>query len=170
MKKLELLVIHCTATKATMKVIGDDIRRWHLGKPIYVTRAGKQVNTGGRGWSQVGYSDLIKIDGAIERLVNYDEDAYVQGWEITNGVANHNSNARHVVYAGGVDQFGKPHDTRNAAQLITLEKYVRATILVHPDIKVCGHNQFDSGKACPSFDVPKWLRFLGIDDKNIFKA
>ena len=105
MARLKLLVIHCTATPAGREVSADDIRRWHTSP----------LHKGGRGWSQVGYTDMIHLDGTVERLVANNEDDVVDPWEVTNGAKGHNSTARHIVYVGGVDIDGKtpqgyPHD------------------------------------------------------------
>ena len=154
--KLKYLVIHCTATPSGMKVTPEDIRYWHLAPPPH-----------GRGWRQVGYSDMILLDGTLVNLVPYNDDDNVDRWEITNGVAGINSQSRHVVYVGGTDKQLKAKDTRTPEQLQTLSDYVRRTILKHPDIKVAGHNQF-AAKACPSFSVPLWLSSIGVMPKNIY--
>lgn len=157
MGKLNYLIIHCSATQEGKHYTIDDIKRWHTApKP------------NGRGWRQVGYSDAIYLDGSLHNLVSYNNDNIVQGWEITNGVRGINGLSRHVVYIGGIDSKGNAKDTRTLDQSITLEQYVKKTILIHPDIKVAGHNQF-AAKACPSFDVPKWLRSIGIEEQNIYK-
>ena len=93
MAKLKYLVIHCTATKAGREVTAAEIRRWHTSPPPV-----------GRGWKQVGYTDLFHLDGSVERLVRNNEDDNVDSWEITNGAAGFNSVSRHVVYAGGLDR------------------------------------------------------------------
>ncbi|HYF67611.1 MAG TPA: N-acetylmuramoyl-L-alanine amidase [Ohtaekwangia sp.] len=154
--KLKFLVIHCTATPEFMKVTPADIRFWHTADPPK-----------GRGWRQVGYSDMIMLDGSIINLVPYDRDDNVDKWEITNGVAGINSQSRHVVYVGGCDGLMKPKDTRTPAQLKTMKEYVLRTIAEHPDILVSGHRQF-ANKDCPSFNVPLWLDFIGVDHKNIY--
>lgn len=153
MKKLKYLVIHCTDTPAGMHVSAADIRRWHTSP----------VSEGGRGWRQVGYADMIHQDGRLENLVPYDNDDWVEGWEITNGVRGKNDVSRHVVYVGG----GKGNDTRTPAQINALAMYVIRTVAKHPDIIIAGHRQFDAGKNCPSFDVPDWARGIGIQDKNL---
>ena len=58
-KALQYLVIHCTATPEGREVSAADIRRWHTAP----------VSEGGRGWRQVGYTDLFHLDGTVERLV-----------------------------------------------------------------------------------------------------
>lgn len=155
-KKLQYLVIHCTATVAGQEVTAATIRRWHTSPA-----------PAGRGWKQVGYSDMIHLNGIVENLVPYNKDAIVDPWEVTNGVAGINSVCRHVVYVGGLDEDLKPHDTRTKEQLMAMANYVRQAVALWPDIKIAGHNQF-AAKACPSFDVPKWLRGIGIPEKNIY--
>ena len=155
--KLQFLVIHCTATPEGMEVSSAKIREWHLLPPPK-----------GRGWKQVGYSEMIHLNGFIETLVPYNHDDIVDPWEITNGVAGLNSRSRHIVYVGGTDYRGVPKDTRNQLQKLTMAGFIRKVISLHPDIKVAGHNQF-AAKACPSFDVPRWLTELGIPQKNIYR-
>ena len=152
-KELKYLVIHCTATREGREVSAAEIRRWHTSP----------VSAGGRGWKQVGYTDLVHLNGSVERLVANNEDAWVDDWEITNGAKGYNSVSRHIVYAGGCAADGKTaKDTRTAAQKAALEKYVKDFHAAHPKVKIIGHNQV-AAKACPSFDVPAWLHEIGIN-------
>lgn len=155
-KPMKYLVIHCTATKAGREVSSDEIRHWHTDP----------VCKGGRGWKQVGYTDMIHLDGRVERLVRNNEDASVDPWEITNGAKGYNAISRHIVYVGGVDanDVNKARDTRTPAQKEALKRYVRDFHMRFPQVKIIGHNQIAS-KACPSFDVPKWLKEIGINQK-----
>lgn len=155
-KPMKYLVIHCTATKAGREVSSDEIRHWHTDP----------VCKGGRGWKQVGYTDMIHLDGRVERLVRNNEDANVDPWEITNGASGYNAISRHIVYVGGVDanDVNKAKDTRTPAQKEALKRYVRDFHMRFPQVKIIGHNQLAS-KACPSFDVPKWLNEIGINQK-----
>lgn len=75
MAKLFYLVIHCTATPAGREVSAEEIRRWHTASP----------NEGGRGWKQVGYTDMVHLDGTVERLVANNEDDVVDPWEVPMG-------------------------------------------------------------------------------------
>lgn len=152
MAKLKYLVLHCTATPEGRDVTSAQIRQWHTSP----------VSAGGRGWKQVGYTDLIHTDGRVERLVNNNEDANVDPWEITNGAKGYNSVSRHVVYAGGCDSEMNPKDTRTAAQLKAMEAYVKDFHRRFPDVRIIGHNEI-AAKACPSFDVQKWLKSIGIN-------
>lgn len=148
MARVMYLVIHCTDTPAGRPVTSDVIRHWHLVE---------------RGWKQVGYTDMIHLDGRVERLVKNNEDEWVDPWEITNGVAGINSISRHIVYVGG-----KGGDTRTLAQKGAMLAYVRDMVKRFPDIKVAGHYQFNPAKTCPSFNVPEWLISVGIEPKNIY--
>jgi len=156
-QKLKYLVIHCSATPEGREYTSDDIRKMHCSPP-----------PSGRGWKQVGYSDMIHLDGKIENLVPYNGDDIVQPREITNGAIGLNGVSRHVMYVGGVDKNMKPKDTRTTEQWVSLQDYVLTTIKCYPEIIVLGHNQVAS-KACPSFHVPTWLKSIGVNDKNIFK-
>lgn len=151
-KPLKYLVLHCTATPEGREVSSDDIRRWHTSP----------VSKGGRGWKQVGYTDMIHLDGRVERLVANNEDALVDDWEITNGAKGYNSVSRHVVYVGGLASDAKTSkDTRTAAQLRVMRAYVTCFHRRFPQVKIIGHNEI-AAKDCPCFDVQKWLRTIGV--------
>lgn len=152
MAKLQYLVLHCTATPEGREVTVADIRRWHTSP----------VSVGGRGWKQPGYTDIIHLDGTVERIVDNNEDANVDPWEITNGATGYNSVSRHVVYSGGMTKDMKaPKDTRTPAQRKAMEEYVRDFHRRFPTVKIIGHNEV-AAKACPSFDVQAWLREIGL--------
>lgn len=151
-KKLTRLIIHCTATPEGREVTKKDIEQWH-----YVER----------GWSKLGYSDMIHLDGRLENLTPFNQDDTVDYNEMTWGVSGLNGISRHIVYVGGLDKKRKAKNTLNDKQKKTLLDYLRYTILRHPKIKIAGHNQF-ANKDCPSFKVPSFLINNGIPLKNIF--
>lgn len=151
-KKLKYLVIHCTDTPAGREVSRADIEQWHLRE---------------RGWSRLGYSDLIHLDGRVENLTPYDDDDLVQQNEKTWGARGYNSVSRHVVYAGGKGTHQRYWDTRTLEQKESLAKYVKNFLFDYPHCKVVGHYQLDRAKECPSFDVPEWLYRIGVSPDNI---
>ena len=152
MGKLQYLVIPCTATPEGREVTSDEIRHWHTAP----------VSEGGRGWRQVGYTDMVHLDGTVERLVDNNEDGNVDPWEITNGAAGYNGVSRHVVYVGGVSSDGRtPEDTRTLEQRMALEAYVKDFHERFPAVRIVGHYEL-AAKACPSFDVREWLEEIGI--------
>lgn len=159
MAKLEFLIIHCTATPEGREVTSAQIRKWHMSPP-----------PAGRGWGQVGYSDMVHLNGLVENLVPYDADDVIQPRELTNGAVGMNSKSRHIVYVGGMDEDAKHAlDTRTPAQKLAMSNYVKQVIARYPNIKIAGHGQF-APKECPSFDVPTWCRAIGIPEKNIYSA
>ena len=158
MAGMKYLVLHCTATPEGREVTSGEIRHWHTDP----------VKKGGRGWKQVGYTDMIHLNGTVERLVRNNEDAVVDPWEVTNGAKGYNSVSRHVVYVGGLATDGKTaKDTRTAAQLKAMTAYVRVFHERFPQIRIIGHNELNSHKACPSFNVQEWLRSIGIKQVKV---
>lgn len=150
-KPMKYLVIHCTATPEGREVTAAEIRRWHTAPP-----------PAGRGWKHVGYTDLIHLDGTIERLAPNNEDDRVDNWEITNGAAGYNSVSRHIVYVGGCDSHMHPKDTRTPAQCEALKRYVLEFHSRFPQIRIVGHHDLNPAKQCPSFDVGQWMAEIGI--------
>ena len=135
MRKLDRIILHCTATPEGRHVDVDTIRVWHKA----------------RGWSDVGYHFIIYIDGSVHAG---------RAMEKTGAhVAGHNATTIGVVYVGGTDAAGKPKDTMNAAQetaFVNLVKHLRDE---YGPLTLHGHNEYAS-KACPSFIVKdkfKWL-------------
>lgn len=158
-KPYKFLVIHCSATYEGVDIRPETIRKWHMGK-------------NGRGWSRMGYSDIITIDGALHNTHFADGtnpyDDIIENKEMTWGVKGINQFSKHVCYIGGLDKNKEPKNTLTLEQETTLEIYIKHEILRHPDILIAGHNQF-SRKACPSFYVPDLLiDCFGIDKKHLY--
>lgn len=161
-KQIKYLVIHCTATPEGKDITGAQLKDFFT----------RPVAKGGRGWTRPGYVDIIRPSGHIDNLVPYDDDEYMEPREITNGVAGFNSVARSFAYVGGLAKDGKtPKDTRTELQKEVMAQYIKQMLYVHPSIIIAGHRQFPKvNKACPSFDVPTWLRSIGVPERNIFKS
>lgn len=131
-RRIEEIIVHCTATPEGRAVSVNTIRGWHIGQ----------------GWRDIGYHWVVLLDGTI--APGRPES------QVGSHVAGHNSGTLGVVYVGGVGADGKtPKDTRTPAQKAALLALCRALIQRYPAIrKVTGHNQY-AAKACPSFDVSK---------------
>lgn len=159
-KQFKYLIIHCSATPEGRSVTAETVRNWHTKpKPI------------GRGWKVVGYSDLILLDGSRHQFTKHNGDIWIDGNEITNGVAGINSISRHVCYIGGLDKDKRnAKDTLSDAQNAMLSSIIAECLAYAPDILIAGHNQFDN-KSCPSFWVPTYLRercLIKVPEKNIY--
>lgn len=192
---MKYLVIHTTDTPFDREITPDDIYMWHLGpknnsdgtytylgriiskkdlENVYlILPSGKKVkalDTPGRGWKQVGYSDMINRKGELINLVPYTFDDVIDSFEVTNGATGYNSNSRHIVLAGGWSKDGKVKNGKNSdgyymeplelytkEQINTLIQYLKAQREIVPSVEIVGHNNL-SQKTCPNFDVKEFLR------------
>ncbi|NJN50189.1 MAG: N-acetylmuramoyl-L-alanine amidase [Polaribacter sp.] len=131
MRKIDYIVIHCTATQpnATKQSI---LNYW------------KNILK----WKSVGYHRLIDSFGIIHELANYEQ--------VTNGVKGYNSNSIHFSYIGGIDAKGKPKDTRTDKQKESLLYLIKEAKKLYPNAIIQGHKDFKGVvKACPSFNAKK---------------
>ena len=146
-------------TPAGRVVTADDIKDWHKSPPPR-----------GNGWSRVGYADMIHISGKYQNLHAYNGDEFVDPQERTWGAKGFNSITRHVVLVGGADADLRPKDTRTREQKAALRNYIFIQLQLNPYLKVLGHNQVNPNKSCPCFDVPAWLKGIGVPLKNIVEG
>lgn len=137
MRRIDEIIIHCTATKEGVDVDAKTIDKWH-----------KQ-----RGWKGIGYHYVIKLDGTVEKGRN-DE-------EVGAHCTNHNAHSIGIVYVGGLDNNGKPKDTRTDAQKESMWNLLRILLIKYPTANVHGHNEF-ANKACPCFDVQKECGIINL--------
>ena len=134
MRKIDLVVLHCSATPVTMDIGAEKIKEWHTSAP--------------RNWSDIGYHYVIKLDGAIEEGRPLERaGAHARG---------HNKNSIGICLVGGVDENNKPKNTMTEAQEISLKALLLDIDDMVGEVKVIGHNEVSS-KSCPSFDVQEWL-------------
>lgn len=137
MRKINEIIIHCTATQEGKDFKASDIDRWHRE----------------RGFNKIGYHYVIDLDGTIEK--GRDEN------EIGAHCTNHNKNSIGIVYVGGLDKTGKPKDTRTDGQKKALLELLIGLIIKYPQAIILGHNQL-SKKSCPCFDVEKEYRIINL--------
>ena len=147
MREINLIVYHCTATKASQDLDVNDIRRMHLR----------------RGWSDIGYHLLIKRNGEIQFGREFDKiGAHVRGF---------NRNSIGVVYVGGVREDGRtPEDNRTEEQKKSLKVVYEFFKLMYPEAEHLGHRDLSPDlngdgeitkgewlKACPCFSVKEFF-------------
>lgn len=124
------IIVHCTATKEGKDYTVDDITRWHKD----------------RGFSTIGYHFVIYRDGTVVPGRNlYTSGAHCLG---------HNSKSIGIVYVGGLDENGKPKDTRTPEQKKSLIELISKLKKQYPGVKVYPHYKY-ANKACPCFDAEK---------------
>ena len=99
MKKIDAIVIHCTATRAGQDVRAADIDKWHTE----------------RGFAGIGYNYVIDLDGKVETGRPLTKDGAHCNTAGLSGLA-YNKHSIGIAYVGGLDKNGKPADTRTPAQ------------------------------------------------------
>lgn len=132
MREINEIIIHCTATESGHDYSAKIIDQWHRA----------------RGFKQIGYHYVIHLNGTIEKGRDIELiGAHCKG---------HNRHSIGIAYVGGL-YCDQPKNTMTAAQMETLAHMIRLLLAKYPTIrKVMSHNQY-SHKACPCFDVPKFL-------------
>jgi N-acetylmuramoyl-L-alanine amidase len=128
-REIKYIVIHCSATQPNTK------------KEAILSYWKNTLK-----WKTVGYHRLIDANGVIHELAKYEQT--------TNGVKGYNSESIHFSYIGGIDESGRPKDTRTLKQKESLLYLVKQAKKQFPNAIVQGHKDFKGvAKACPSFDA-----------------
>lgn len=128
MRKINFLVVHCTAT-AQNATVANIQKYW------------REVLK----WKSPGYHKIIDAAGNITTLASDDT--------VCNGVAGHNSVSLHVSYIGGVNGT-KAADNRTPQQKVALLSVLREWKAKYPNAVIQGHKDFPGvTKACPSFNA-----------------
>lgn len=127
-RKINKIIIHCSATPPDMDIDADRVDEWHKE----------------RGFSGIGYHFFIKRNGQIQIGRSLEKSgAHTKG---------HNKNSIGVCYAGGVDKDMCPEDNRTSSQISSFLLLLRLLKNIFPEAVINGHRDF-STKACPSFDA-----------------
>ena len=129
MRKINEIIVHCSATVEGRDYTVADIDSWHKA----------------RGWRCIGYHYVIYRDGSVHtgRSIG----------QVGAHCTGHNANSIGVCYIGGCAADGKtPKDTRTPQQREALRRLVADLQKKYPGATVHGHNEF-ADKACPCFDV-----------------
>lgn len=139
MRKIDNIIIHCTASREGQDWSVEGIKNYHV-KTL--------------GWKDIGYHYVIYRDGSVH------EGRPVE--QVGAHTAGHNATSVGVCYVGGVAKDGKTaKDTRTPEQKTALVKLVRELCQRYMVTQVHGHNEY-ANKACPSFDVRKWQQEVGL--------
>lgn len=142
MRKINEIIIHCSATPEGKEFTVKDIDNWHRQ----------------RGFTCIGYHYVIYLDGSVH-----------EGREIEKVGAhclNHNSHSIGICYIGGLDKEGKnARDTRTAEQRESLFRLVYELMRKYGISiqNVKGHYELTvpyKAKCCPSFEMNKFRKEL----------
>lgn len=144
MRVINLIVVHCSATKADRDFTEQDLEVCHRR----------------RGMNGPGYHFYIRKNGDIKTTRPIEKiGAHARG---------HNAQSIGICYEGGISERGRLADTRTVWQKHSLRVLVRALLVDYPGCKVCGHRDLSPDlngngeiepeewvKQCPCFDVSK---------------
>lgn len=143
MRKINYIIIHCSATPENRPFSCADLEAAHLS----------------RGFLGIGYHYYIRRDGTV-----YNTRSLARPGAHAIG---YNANSIGICYEGGLSAIdGKPADTRTPEQRRSLCLLVHQLCRIYPDSCVCGHRDLSPDlnnngiiepeewiKACPCFDV-----------------
>lgn len=146
-RMVDLIVIHCSATKETARLT-----------PFALDRMHRQ-----RGFNGCGYHYYIERDGKINSMRPSEKvGAHARGY---------NAHSFGICYEGGLDRNGRAADTRTERQKVSLRALVKVLRQLYPTInRVVGHRDLSPDrngdgvitpdewtKQCPCFDVASEL-------------
>ena len=147
MRFINLIVVHCSATRCDRCYTEHDLTTDHLR----------------RGFSGAGYHFYIRKNGDIKTLRPIGQPGA--------HVKNHNAHSVGICYEGGLDERGHPADTRTDFQKHSLRVLVMLLLRDYPGSRLCGHRDLSPDldcngeiepeewiKACPCFDAASILQ------------
>lgn len=140
------VIIHCSATGGNMDIGAREIKKWHTDpKPA------------GRGWADIGYHYVIRLNGQVELGRDRDKDGLVMD-EVGAHAFGWNKHSIGICLVGGIGSDGKSAATFTRDQQVALSALLIALRQTFPGIRIMGHRDTGANKDCPCFDVDHWLR------------
>ena len=134
MRKIDLIVIHCSATRENKSFPVTSLIACHQDR-----------------FGFTGYHYYITKDGQV----------YQTRHENLPGahVKHYNQHSIGICYEGGLDKDGKPKDTRTPEQKATLVALLRSLREDYPEAVILGHRDVPGvRKDCPCFDAEQEYR------------
>ena len=138
MRTITMIIIHCSAVKPSQQSGVHEIKQWHRAN----------------GWKSCGYHYVVRRDGTVEVGRRLDE--------VGAHCMNHNRHSIGICYEGGLDESGKPADTRTEEQRLALSSLVKRLLRSFPQAIVVGHRDLDPRKECPCFEAAAEFKNGGI--------
>ena len=132
MRRIDLIVIHCTASRPDQHITMEQLDKMHKA----------------RGWKCCGYHYYITRDGQLH---------FGRPEEMVGAHARHyNAHSIGICYEGGLDEKGRAADTRTPAQKLTLHTLLIALKADYPNAEIVGHCELPEQRM-PSELVRSWL-------------
>lgn len=108
MRKIDLIVIHCSATRENTDYSPEQLESDHKA----------------RGFLRAGYNFYIRKSGEVVNLRPLEQiPAHARG---------HNKHSIGICYEGGLDITGQSRDTRTQAQKTSLLRLIRHLLICFP--------------------------------------
>lgn len=149
MRKITLIVVHCTATRCTSSLTPQQLEESHRL----------------RGFACCGYHYYIQRNGQTTPMRPVEKiGAHAKGY---------NANSIGIAYEGGLNADGNPADTRTDAQRAALVSLLTQLHEHYPDARIVGHRDLSPDlngngriepseyvKACPCFNAAQEYNYI----------
>ena len=130
MRRIDLIICHCSATKITQDFPVESLEACHKA----------------RGFKTIGYHYYITKDGQVHQCRPEDM--------VGAHARRYNAHSIGICYEGGLDANGEPADTRTEAQKHAMIALLRSLKVDYPDAEILGHRDLPwVKKKCPCFDA-----------------
>ena len=137
-RSIQYIVVHCSATRVNIPFTEKQLMKFHRK----------------RGLKCIGYHFYVTKDGILHQTRPMSEPgAHTLGF---------NLHSLAICYEGGLNEEGKPADTRTERQRETMCRVLRELKLLFPQAKIVGHYQLsaDSHHSCPGFNASEEYSIL----------
>ena len=125
-RKIDLLVVHCSATEYGAEFLAQDIHQWHLDND----------------WNGIGYHYVITAHGTIQKGRSDEcEGAHAEGF---------NQNSLGICLIGGMHNGIATDNGYSKEQYAALYNLIKKLLAYHPGSQIAGHKELPGvNKACP---------------------
>ncbi len=131
LKSVKYIIIHCVANRCNKSFSVEKLIKCGVDK-----------------YGQCSYHYYVRYDGTVVPLL----PESVQGVH----ARGYNSCSLGVVYEGGLDENGKPADTRTEQQKHALYELLKALVHDYPTARILGHCELPGvHKLCPCYTASK---------------
>lgn len=140
---VRFIVIHCSATRCDRDYTVEQLMRDHKA----------------RGFRTIGYHFYIRRDGTVTRHRGL--------LEVGAHCRPYNRCSIGICYEGGLNEQGRPADTRTAEQKMQLMELLLKLRKLFPQAKIVGHRELPRvRKECPCFDCGEYEGMKNREMKN----